>query len=620
LTLQTRADISWNAMKGLSSLFRRPAGSPPPIQQNEASNLGVYWLGALAAVIYLGFAVLVGLWDISYILRHYTRFPFGDYWIWLARLYENGLLATLHSQFNEHRLIIPGLCYFLDHRYFGSTNSFTIVLLVLMQVGCIVLIALPLCRKIDIPQPVRYVFGGFVVITMLWFIQAEDFFYAYQICFFSCNLGILAALHLLVRLVERARQSRPLGWVGAGMLVCALWANFSNGHGILIWPVLLAAGLLLRLPKRALLAVLLTFGCALGIYFFHYRTPAGDASPWESLHHPIYVLQYVVLMIGLPLFGGGAQDVRLSVHFGSYVASVSGILLAIVLLVRFARARAAQRSREQIIYCCLMALCLGACFITALGRSRFPVSQALSGRYAPVPLLFWISLIGLITVQICAWEVRGGVGRAVWCVLLAMASVATLSTQVWLGGYMAGRERAQAAAALSITVGAPDMARIGQELTPVLDRIRFVDRKATPFLGHSLFARPGADLLGTPLLDRFHLAPDGECVGFVDQVNWLPQPAERGVRLLGWSWDARRRREVGGIWVVDEHQIIRGLGITRVFRPDVAAAYSNGAMDSAGWFAYARLPAQESGTVAVFAGLDGGKSVCRIGTLRQPMP
>ena len=57
-------------------------------------------LGVFAAVTYLVFAILAGLADIFYILRHYTRFPFGDHWIWLERFYRNGLLATLYAQFN----------------------------------------------------------------------------------------------------------------------------------------------------------------------------------------------------------------------------------------------------------------------------------------------------------------------------------------------------------------------------------------------------------------------------------------------------------------------------------------------------------------------------------------
>lgn len=565
-------------------------------------------LGRWMALAYLGFAIVVGAVDIIFVLRHYTRFPFGDHWIWLDRLYKKGLLATLYSQFNEHRYVVPGFFYFADHRYFGSTNTFLVVLLVLFQCGCIILAIHPLWRNQEIPQPVRYVFAGFVTITMLWFIQAEDFSYPYQICFLCCNLGILATLHLFARFVERSTQSRPVLRLGIGMLACGLWATFSNGHGLLIWPVLLAVGLLVRLPVRWSLSILLVMLCALGIYFFHYETPPLHASPLESLHQPLRVLQYTILMIGLPFFGAGTQDISLSSHVAAYLASVSGILLAIVLVLRFARSTSAQKSRDQIIYCSLMVLCLGSCIITALGRSRFPLSQALTGRYAPVPLLFWISLAALITVPICRLQFRGGLGRIVWCAMLMGASLAIVSTQVPEGISMAGRERAQAAAALSITVGVPDQARIEEELTLRLNRMLLVDREATRFLGHSMFWRPDAALLGVPL-HTLAMAPANACIGVVD--------TSQGSRLLGWAWDTEHGREVSGILVVDDTNVIRGLGITGVARLDVAAAFSNFQMRSAGWIAYSQV----SSGVTVFAHLSDG-TVCAIGQPRvvQPVP
>ncbi len=236
----------------------------------------------VAALLYLAFAILMGLADMAYILRHYTRFPFGDHWMWLERLYRSGLLRTLYSQFNEHRYVIPGLWYFLDHRYFGGTNTFLVVLMVLMQIGCTILVILPLWRQTGVPKPVRYVFAGFVVLAMWWFIQAGRFFLSVSDLHpMLQSWNPPSFLHLLARFAERNKQSRPVLWVGTGMLVCSLWANFSNGHGILVWPILLAAGLLLRLPVRWILIAALVMLASLGIYFFHYHN-AKASTPVHS--------------------------------------------------------------------------------------------------------------------------------------------------------------------------------------------------------------------------------------------------------------------------------------------------------------------------------------------------
>jgi len=591
-------------MKRLSLLLGKP------------SRLGL--LGLVVALVYFAFSILVGLYDLLFVVRHHTRLPFGDHWIWLERLYKYGLPATLASQFNEHRLVIPGICYFFDHRYFGATNSFLAILLLLMQVGCIIFMILPLWRQTAIPWAVRLVFAGFVVITLLWFIEAEDFFFPYQLCFICCNFAILATLHLFAQFVERNLRLQRSVWIFVGVLSVALCATFSNGHGILLWPVLLVLSLVLRLPRRWIWALLAVMLCAIGIYFFHYRTPVIHASPLESLRRPVMLVHYVVLMIGLPFFGAGTQDIELSTNVASYAISISGILLAVILLLRYARTRALQQRREQIVYCSLILICLAACVITALGRSRFPLWQALSSRYAPIPLLFWIALAGLITTELFTREIQTRFWRVAWCALLIVASLITLPTQFSVGPYMASRQRVQTAVGLSIALGIPDVPRINQELSLILERVQYVDHQATLSLGHSLFWRPEPSLLGTRLLEHFRLLPASECRGFVDEVRLLPEPALRGVHLLGWAWDAKSQRPVTGIWVVDDDKVIRGLGITGIYRPDVAAVYSNGAMRQTGWFAYSQMPVQSS-ALTTFVSLHDTQSVCQIGAPRMPL-
>src|SRR5579871_2293893 len=121
--------------------------------QRMASTAGIAWLGV---------AILEAFASIVFVLRHYTRFPFGDHWIWLARLYQDGLFATLCSQFNEHRYFVPGLFYFADHRFFGSTNTFLTFFLLAVQIAATALLIRPVWQAPR--QPLRYFFAGFTVI------------------------------------------------------------------------------------------------------------------------------------------------------------------------------------------------------------------------------------------------------------------------------------------------------------------------------------------------------------------------------------------------------------------------------------------------------------------------
>jgi hypothetical protein len=385
--------------------------------------------------------------------------------------------------------------------------------------------------------------------------------------------------------------------------------------------VLLAVGLTVRVPGRFLLIILLVFLCVVGFYFFHYRTPADHASPFDSLlHRPGQVVQYVIVMIGLPFFRSGAEDLGFTSRFGSYAITLGGILSGVVLLLRFAFVKPEERNSRETFYVSLVLLALGSAFITALGRSHFPIAQSLSGRYAPVPLFFWIGIIALATIHLCRWEARGVVAvRAIWAALLILASAATLPTQFFMGRYMASRERAQAAAAMSITVGVPDVPRVQEEMAG-FPLVSFVDKRVAQTLGHSLFARPEATLLGTPLLTHFDLAPPGACLGRVDMVDSLASPSPRGARLVGWVWDIRQKRDAIRIWVADDQMIIQGIGITHVARPDVSAAYGNGRMASTGWIAYSRRPLQGPGALTAYADLGDGGSVCQVGAPGIPAP
>lgn len=597
------------------------------LPQRHAESSRLYAGSKLISAAYLVVAVLVGSADILYILRHYTRIPFGDYWIWLAGYYRNGLLWAIYAQVNEHRISVPGIFYFLDHRYLGGTNTFLVVVSIVIQIGCIALLTAPLWRRSEIAAPVRWIFTGFVVITMFWFIQAEDFFYPFSFCLSCANLGILAALHLFadVRDWRAARTGRAIG-LWTGLLGSAVWATFSYGHGMLVWPVMLAISLALRYPKRSMWIIALAFICVLGIYFADYQAPlihpgpnsgAMTTNPLDALlHRPLKVALYVILMLGLPFFGVGLQDVSFPTHVGAYALTSTGMLVAAAYVWTLWRRQ--EKSRSEIMYCSVLLLCAGAACITALGRSNFPVWQALSGRYSPVPLLFWISLAAVITIELWRREARGGLGRAGWCLVLILASLSTLSTQVPIGRYMANRERLQEAAAASIAIGVPDEANIRTEFT-LPQRVREVDRAAARNLGHSLFARPETPLLGTPLLGRFHLAPAGACTGVFDKAVLLPDLSTPGARLIGWAWDSNNRRDAERIWVTDEQMTIRGFGVTHVDRLDVAAAKSDDAMQQAGWIAYARLASSSPGALRVFADL-GHDTVCPIAPPRNPVP
>lgn len=574
-----------------------------------------------AAWIYFGFALLVLGSNLFHILRDYTAYPFGDHWIWLARLNQEGAWTALTAQYNEHRLTVPGILYLLDHRLFGSANRLLIGASIFFQLGCAFFLITPVLRRPEIPRSVKLVFSGLVMILAFWFIQGENFYYPFSLCMASSNLGILAALYCMGFLAEDSGSSV---WrarlLVACVVVAALWAEFSYGHGLLIWPLLALLGWIVGLPRRWSLLILGLFVAAWGLYFIGYRTPAGHASPIEALKHPVRVAHYLLLMMGLPFFGADKADLRVSMNVFSYAVSSLGILTGLFCCLRFAFRRGGDRSHATVFYTSVMALSLGAALITALNRSMFPTGQALSGRYSAVPLLFWISLAALGSRFIARWETNGGLGRAIWCGVLAATSLGTLPEQSIKGGYFAIRSSLQNAAAASLAAGSPDQDAVNVELAN-LQLVNAVDKRwmATSG-GRSLFARPESEMVGKPLLSSFRLAPPDTCSGAFDLATPFQAASKPAVKIIGWAWKAKQQGEVARIFITDDHNVVRGFGVKHMFRPDVANAFANESMTFAGFQAYAPLPPEYTGTFTVFADLGDGQNVCQIGVPRLPGP
>jgi hypothetical protein len=557
-------------------------------------------------VIFLTASLAAGFADVVYLLRHYTRLPFGDHWVWLVALYDQGALTAFFRQYNEHRIVVPSLLDYFDHRFF-SNNALLMASSLLIQIGGMLALIVPVWRQPEVPKPVREIFAGFVVVLMLWFLQGENFFFPASLCLNCANLGIYATMLVFARLVTLRPDEAPAAkWWMAVLLVLAVLTSVSNGNGLLIWPALLIMAAAVRLPMRTVGLIVLLFVCVVAAYFSHYHTPLGQAGPMQALRRPDHILYYVVLLLGIPWFGVGTQDVSFTGNPTGFVVTGGAILVALGLLLHFAIAPAEHKRREQVFFCGALLASLGNAAMAALGRSHYAVSQALTSRYVPVPLMFWLSLAGLITLWLSRWEVKGGMGRAIWCAVLVVAEFATIPSHLALGRYFAEREYAQEAAAVSMTLGVPDPPRVAEDLA-VMEKVEYVEQKFHASTGRSFFARPEAGWIGTPLTGHFQMASADACTGSLDLANFLPGAGER---LVGWAWDARGRRDGARIWVTDDHQTIRGMGVTHIPRPDVAAVFRDRDMYSAGWVAYAQ---QTSAPLSAYVELSGGKSVCAVG-------
>ncbi|WP_321478107.1 hypothetical protein [uncultured Paludibaculum sp.] len=561
-------------------------------------------------------AIVVVLADMTFILKHHVSYPFGDQWIWLSRLYEFGFLRNLYGQYNEHRLVIPGLFFFLDYHYFGGSNGFLSICELALQTGCAALLAFPVWREQRVGRPVKLVFSGFVLVLMFWFLQAENLFLPYQIQIVCSNFGLLAIAILLPKLAARQHAGLETNRLLIAILGLALWSMFSFAHGMLIWPAVLVFAAVSRLPKRIILPMAVTFAAAMAVYFYHYQPSAGTGSPLESLTKPMQLLQYSLLLLGSPFFGQPSGIVNWLAHPVTYLISAAGVAAAIYVLARIVFVIRSSATQAETSYGVTLLVTLSTAAFIAVGRSGISIEQALSGRYTTMALIFWISLAGLVTTYLSRLQSHAGAIRAAWCVVLVLSAVATRRSHQATGSNFASLERDQAAATVSFSVGVPDTPRIERTMSSVT-LVAAVEQATQRTLGRSMFPHREASLIGSPLLSHFRLAPSSTCQGRVESARMVADG--RGVLLTGWAWNQVKGALTPGVWVADQSGTIRGFGVTGKFRPAVAAAQTNETLSAAGWDAYA-ASGDQPGPYAVYADAGDGKSVCRIGSSPPPQP
>jgi hypothetical protein len=346
--------------------------------------------------------------------------PRWDEWRW-ADMVVKFDAGTLHfddfwHQNNEHRLFVPSLIALGLSRFGGWDPRrevyFSLFLVILSQ--------LILYRIIVRTLPQRTVAVAFLLDSLLLFSlgQSENWFYGFQIAWFSINLCLLVVVLMLCG--ERIGPRRAA--VAAGGAIVAV---LSSVFGLNV----LAAGLFLvaaRRPfsARAVFAWLALSVALVAVYFwrFDFHSPiAKYEDVGASLAGRIL---YLLTFMGSPI--GRALGSTWSAVFG-----LAGALLVSAAFVRFARLY--RRNAPEIttyapwIATALYGVLCG-CMLAA-GRSApilGPGAAATASRYVTLGTLVWISLVGFAAL---AWPALARLPR----LATAPATVALLAACISFG-------------------------------------------------------------------------------------------------------------------------------------------------------------------------------------------
>ena len=340
-------------------------------------------LGGLITVVVTGYVVVIS----------YSRLPFAESWlqIWVA---AKGISPVsphwLWQQHLEHRFPIPKLFLAVDLWLFHASQQFLLASIFTIQLLHLALLGWSI-RALGGWRGARWRTGfGLAAFCLFFPSQWETFVFSFEVNFvlsaLFASLSFIALLLYWIKSRPQPEFREPWKFLLLSMLA-ALGATFSLANGSLVWVLLLAAALVLRL-RRSAVATLLSGGAISILGYFHgYVRPPESDSPLLSVQHPHRVLDHLATYLGASwttAYGHSAM------FFG-----FAGLALAIYVVSRFRLpVEVSQVFSIQLLL--ILMFCLATAIITALGRSSSGIAQAFSSRYQTFALLFWWALLMLL--------------------------------------------------------------------------------------------------------------------------------------------------------------------------------------------------------------------------------
>ena len=539
------------------------------------------------------------------VIASYSSLPSTDGWeqIDVALQGVNPLSpAWLWEQHNEHRIVIPKLFLAADLLRFRAEQKFLLTSILATQFLLLMVLGWSM-RVLGGWRGTMWRSGvGIAAFCLFWPTQWENLIIGFSICFIL--LELFATLSLVELMLYWKHSARQAGDQHAWMylllsILAALAATYSLANGNLLWPLLVAAALLLRLRLAAVLSFLVTGAISTALYLHHYHRPLGHGNPASSIRTPLEIVQYIATYFGSPWV---RHDVRLATCIG-----IAGLAIALFVLFRL-RAYLRAGRPLPVLLVLILVFCLGTAFLTSLGRLNFGIRQAFASRYHTFALLFWccLGLLLLMSESVTANK-RARFLVVQGCILTIIIWSSHITRNDVRGARIRGFRINVAATAMF--VGARDDVQFAKAFIPnpaaVSAETQFMQKN-----GLSAYSDNAYTQLGKPLQSIYALASSAECTGLVESIATVEGSGQsQALRISGWVWDREQQRPPSAI-VITEDGIIAGLGVVGEWRPMTLVDNRRIKDGYLGYAGYARVVQPET-PVKIYAILRGSpQSAC----------
>ncbi len=472
----------------------------------------------------------------------YVVIPLWDYWRvpqYLAQIQALDPRFLWH-QHNEHRLVFPDLIFALDVLLFHGCRVLPLIVSFLCYAGSAAVLSYAIAQEARISRAIRATTILLAAVVIGWkgsaLVLADPFLLQWTLM----QLAVLLSLALL-NIAAGATSKWPL----AGVIISGFAATYSSGNGLLLWPVLLLGGSLLRLTKRQMTELALSALAASGLYFagYHFSERTHFAN---LLVHPVYTICFIAVYLSMP-FGG-----MKSPQFGVYVGLIN-LGVTLLLFVVAVRHKSVATRPGIVLFGSYFFSILSAILIAAgrMDAADFTFTSPKANRYLAPVMINWAVFIALLlwTAALRRWRILSATLLA--SIIIALLAISFVKLGWWLTTGERGFVTAQITE-LSLENGLQD---------PKLLRLIFPDpgfvEANLPALKHaqlSIFYKNSGKWLGKPA-SQFARSVTSQAAGAVTRVF----PRKSGVEVVGWASDGEMPH-FSRVLLVNESGTIIGLG------------------------------------------------------------
>jgi hypothetical protein len=547
-------------------------------------------LAGFAAVLAL-FILLTTLYGIVMV---YTPMPRWDDWV------EVTAAQQLHRSFiqhNEHRLVTSRLFFAMDELLFRGRSQFSLAVMLVVQGLHAWLLVYVLGRATKLGMAEKVAAAALAVSMLFWLVQHETLTWGFN-------------LHFVLLYALTSASFAALAFVPGfrGLLVaavCAVLAALTMVNGTMVPFLLVSLAVWLGRPRLQTAALAAVAVITLALYLYGYQLPS-KTPDGTTLTFAGKLMRYASIFLGAPF----EQSVRSLyawldakwLHRRTMALVVGGIGLVLFagLGVRLLLSGNAARPARFVLFH-ISAFVVLTAFLTARGRAQFGLEQALASRYSTAAVIFWLAALFLL------WSMSNG--RAARNAILAgttMLALFAACTQWPLLKFIeknALSQREKEALVLSGITNPQKQQHVFPSLPLLKSQIEIMRKRHI-----SIFASPWTHWLGSPLETRVTHAPDGACIGYLDEITPLVSGESGEWRARGWAWDRASRGVPEAVILTQEDGTIVGYGLSGWERRDLARPFPGISYRRAGWVGYFAVTGPTN--IYAYALVRGGEAVC----------